>query len=85
MAMSGKKKFLMMIGFMLFLAPVALAGGPSFDNEMQQQQMEAPQTKVIVQLPEDKGFFSSEVIAALIAGGLGLTGVVITLKARKKS
>lgn len=73
----------LILALLVFLPAVALAGGPSGD-EMQQQQM-APQTKVVVQLPEDKGFFSSEVIAALIAGGLGLAGVVITLKARKEA
>jgi hypothetical protein len=71
----------LILALLVFLPAVAFAGGPS--NDDMQQQM--AQTKVVVQLPPDKGFFSSEVIAALIAGSLGLAGVAITLNARKKS
>ncbi len=72
----------LILALLVFLPAIALAGGTS--NDGPQQQM-APQTKVVVQLPPDKGFFSSEVIAALIAGSLGLAGVASTLNARKKS
>jgi hypothetical protein len=74
----------LILALLVFLPAVALAGGGDF-NDMPQQQMEAPQTKVVVQLPPDKGFFSSEVFVALIVSGLGLAGVVITVNARKKS
>ncbi len=72
----------LILALLVFLPAVAFAGGPSGDD--MQQQM-APQTKVVVQLPPDKGIFSGEVIAALIVSGLGLAGVVITVNARKKS
>lgn len=75
----------LILALLVFLPAVALAGGPSNDDEYYMQQQEAPQTKVIVQLPPDKGIFSAEVIAALIVSGLGLAGVVITVNARKKS
>jgi hypothetical protein len=65
---------------LLILAPVALAG---YSGDQAQQQ--APQGKIVVNVPPpaDEGFFSDTVVAALIAGSLGLLGVAITVKKRR--
>lgn len=68
-----KLLFTALLAVFLALPVVALAGGGGdFDNPPQQQM-----TKKFVVVEKDDGI-SSEVLAALIAGGLGLCGVVIT-------
>ncbi len=68
-----KLLFTALLAVFLALPVVALAGGGGdFDNRPQQQ-ME----KKFVVVEKNDGI-SSEVLAALIAGGLGLCGVVIT-------
>ena len=68
-----KLLFTALLAVFLALPVIALAGGGGdFDNRPQQQ-ME----KKFVVVEKNDGI-SSEVLAALIAGGLGLCGVVIT-------
>jgi len=67
---------LLIATFLLLLPVVALSGGPP------QQQIIDP--RVVVNIPEDKGFFSSEVIAAFVVGGLGLAGILLK-KAQKNN
>jgi hypothetical protein len=67
------RKLLLTLALLVVFAPVAsLAGQPSPEQQMIQEPLVAHSTE-----NHDDGM-SSEVLAALIAGGLGFTGVVIT-------
>lgn len=63
------RKILLTAILLMFLAPAAFAGGGGGDFDLPQM------TQHIVK--DDDGM-SPDVLAALIAGGLGLTGAVIT-------
>ncbi len=69
-----RKLFLTAV-LLAFFAPAAMAGNIGKGDPPQQQIQQMPPTAHIVE--KDDGI-SSEVLAALIAGGLGLLGVVIT-------
>ncbi len=74
--MFGRKLLLVAIALAWLLPAAAIAGQMSSD-EQQQEQRALPQGKMPVEHDDNDGM-SSEVLAALIAGGLGLCGVVIT-------
>ena len=62
-----------LLAVFLALPAIALAGG----SDQPQQKIQRPPISHLVPEHHDGGI-SSEVLAALIAGGLGLCGVVIT-------
>ena len=81
--MLGSKLLLTAVALIWLFPAVAVAGK---GGEPQQEQMAVPQAQA--QAPRDDDGMSPEVLAALIAGGLGLCGAVITtvamLQNRKK-
>lgn len=79
--MLGKRLPLILLTFVLLVPTVALAGG-DFDDAQQQQQW-MPQ--VNINLPDDDDGLSNEVLAALVAGGLGLCGILVKAYLSRKS
>jgi len=77
--MLGRKLLLVAIA-LAWLLPAAAIAGQMSDGPEQQIQRAIPQGKAApaAEDHDDHGGLSSEVLAALIAGGLGLCGVVIT-------
>ena len=82
--MFGRKLLLIAIASAWLLPAAAIAGQVSDGPEEQQIQRAIPQGKLahveppVAEDHDDHGGISSEVLAALIAGGLGLCGVAIT-------
>lgn len=80
--MFGRKLLLIAIALAWLLPAAAIAGQVSDGTE--QIQRPIPQGKLahveppVAEEHDDHGGLSSEVLAALIAGGLGLCGVAIT-------